>query len=179
MKVLILAVFVVLLSTLTASASSNPPGCENGRSQATHCIANFYGPVSVNGFGPAFIPCLNGGKGENVVFTSTQTTILYYTVTNGKRTGFFMTVGGGLTGTGQTTGIQYSARGSSQQSFANWMPFNADGSIDGEGQFSYTDNYYISAPGVNHIWHRTQRFENIKTGDVYTSHDDPVEVVCR
>jgi hypothetical protein len=184
MKTSAVALAVILSSLVfsqTSSATSTPPGCENGRSQAQTCTATFYGPVYVNGFGSAFIPCLNNGKGENVVFSDTESTILYYTVTSGKRNGFFMSVGGGMHGKGQTTGINYTARGSTQQSFADWVPFNLDGSFDGEGQFTYTDNYYVNStsPVTNHIWHRTQRFEETKNGDVYTLYTHPDEVVCK
>jgi hypothetical protein len=137
--------------------------------------------VYVNGFGSAFIPCLNHGKGENVVFIAVETTVFQYAVTDGKRNGYIMSVGGGMHGKGETTGINYTALGSTDDVLLNWVPFNADGSFDGEGQFTYTDNYYIHAtsPVVNIIWHRVQRFEETKVGDVYTLYTHPDEVFCR
>lgn len=140
-------------------------------------LQNFYQPVYVT----AFIPCINGGKGENVTFSDTETELFWYSVTGGKRNGFFMSVGGGMHGKGETSGVNYTARGSTQQSFAHWVPFNPDGSLDGEGQFTYTDNYYVNSttPVTNHIWHRTQRFEKTKAGGVYTLFTHPDEVVCR
>jgi hypothetical protein len=177
------AALVVLLSSLVftqiSSASSNPPGCENGRSTAQTCTATFYGQVSVPGFGSSFIPCLNGGKGENVIFTDTESTLFYYKVTAGKRNGFLMSVGGGMHGKGQTTGINYTARDSTQNSFANWIPFNPDGSANGDGEFTYTDNYYINStyPVTNHIWHRTVRFSVTNNGVNGTQ--EPDQVVCR
>jgi hypothetical protein len=115
MKVAIAAIAILMSSIVlsqTSSATSDPPGCENGRSTALTRTATFYGQVFVNGFGSSFIPCLNHGKGENVVFSDTESTILFYKVTSGKRNGFFMSVGGGMHGKGQTTGINYTARGS-------------------------------------------------------------------
>jgi hypothetical protein len=183
MKISGVALAVILSSLVfsqTSSATANPPGCDSGRSHATSCLATYYGTVYVNGFGSAFIPCLNGGKGENVVFSDVEETIFSYTVTDGKRNGYFMSVGGGMHGKGQTTGINYTARGSTQDSFANWVPTNPDGTQDGEGQFIYTDNYYVNStsPVTNHIWHRTQRFEETKNGNVYTLYTHPDEVVC-
>jgi hypothetical protein len=109
----------------------------------------------------------------------TEATILFYKVTAGKRNGFFMSVGGGMHGKGQTTGINYTARGSTQQSFADWVPFNPDGSFNGDGEFTYTDNYYINstAPVTNHIWHRTVRFSETNGG--MNGSQEPDEVVCR
>jgi hypothetical protein len=86
-----------------------------------------------------FVPCVNNGRGENVNFAASLGTIFYYVVTNGQENGFFMWVGT-LNGTGATTGIKYSATGSTQMSFNNFVPKNPDGSADGDGIFSYTDN---------------------------------------
>jgi hypothetical protein len=181
MKTPAVALAVILLSLVfsqTSSATANPPGCDSGRSKALTCLANFYGSVYVNGFGSAFIPCLNNGKGENVVFSDVEETTLFYTVTAGARNGWFMSVGGGMHGKGQTTGINYTARGSTQDSFANWVPYNPDGSMNGDGEFTYTDNYYINStsPVTNHIWHRTTRFTISNNGNTLTL--QPVEVVC-
>jgi hypothetical protein len=169
------AIALVIMSSLAASATSNPPGCDLGTSKAKTCTANLYGLVSV----AAFIPCINNGKGENVAFSNPQTTIFHYTVTNGARNGFLMFVGGGLTGKGQTTGIQYNARGSEQLDFADWVPFNPDGSANGDGEFTYNDNYYIysTSPVVNVIWHRTQHFT--LTNNSMNLSLQPDEVVCR
>ena len=90
------AALAVILSSLvfsqTSSATANPPGCDSGRSHATSCLATYYGTVYVNGFGSAFIPCLNGAKGENVVFSDVEETIFSYTVTDTSNTStiFFM-----------------------------------------------------------------------------------------
>jgi hypothetical protein len=167
----------VILSTLAAAANANPPGCDSGWSQAQSCTTTYYQTVYVT----AFIPCLNGGRGENVTFSDVETTLYWYTVTAGKRNGFIMSVGGGMHGKGQITGINYTARGSTDDSLLNWAPYNPDGSFDGEGQFVYTDDYYINStsPVTNHIWHRTQRFEEFKNGNVYTANFHPDEVVCR
>jgi hypothetical protein len=172
----------VILSSLvfsqTSSATANPPGCDSFRSKATSCTTTYWSAVSVT----AFIPCLNHGKGENVTFNDTQTIIFYYTLTNGKRNGFLMHVGGtSLTGRGQTTGIHYTALGSTQDSIANWVPANPDGSMNGDGDFSYTDNYYVNStspgPVTNQIWHRTQRFTISNNGITETVQPD--EVVCK
>jgi hypothetical protein len=179
MKTSAVALAVILSSLVfsqTSSATANPPGCDSFRSKATSCIATYWSPVSVT----AFIPCLNHGTGENVTFNDTQTTIFYYTLTNGKRNGFLMHVGGAMTGTGQKTGIYYRARGSTQNSIANWVPANPDGSMNGDGDFSYTDNYYVNStspgPVTNHIWHRTQRFTITNNGNNLTLQSD--EGVC-
>lgn len=165
MKTSLLAL-AVLLSSLVSAQTSKP------------VIQTFYQPTYVT----AFIPCLNHGKGENVTFSDTLTTVFWYTVTAGKRNGFIMFAStGGMHGKGQTTGISYTAHGSTQNGFANWVPTNPDGTTDGEGQFTYTDNYHISSssPPDNHVWHRTQRFSVTKTGNVYTSQDQPDEVMCQ
>jgi len=47
-------------------------------------LQNFYQPVYVT----AFIPCINGGKGENVTFSDTETELFWYSVTGGKRNGW-------------------------------------------------------------------------------------------
>lgn len=159
---------VVLLLSLAASAQTSKP-----------VITTSYGTRVVT----AFFPCLNSGRGENVTFSATEGAILYYTLTNGKETGFFMFTGGGLAGKGETTGIQYQAKGSTQWSFANFIPYNPDGSYNGEGQFVYTDNYYVYShtPGVNlnFIWHRTQKFEDVRTNGTNQLFTHPDEVVCR
>jgi hypothetical protein len=178
MKTAIAVFAAVILSSLAASASTNPPGCDLGTSKATTCLARYWAPVSVT----AFLPCLNQGRGENVTFTDTESTIFYYTVTNGKRNGFFMHVGGGpMFGKGQTTGIQYGAHGSTQNSLADWIPFNPDGSANGDGEFTYTDNYAVysigTSPVQNHVWHRTRRF--IFTNNSNNLQLQPDEVVCQ
>ena len=37
-----------------------------------------------------------------------------------------MSVSGGMHGKGQTTGINYTARGNTDDSLRNWVPYNAD-----------------------------------------------------
>lgn len=180
--VVALAAVAVLTLTLTASASSNPPGCDLGTSEAQSCTASHAETVYVNGFGSAFIPCLNHGQGENVVFSGTKQTLFFYTVTEGKRNGFSLFTGGalGLTGRGQTTGLRYRAWGTEDYAFENWVPYNPDGTFDGEGSFSITDDWHIrSSRGEIHIWHRRVRFQDFKDGDVYTSQGQPDEVACQ
>jgi hypothetical protein len=173
------AVLAIVLSSLVfpqaASAGSNPPGCDNGRSQAQSCIATYYQPFSV----VAFIPCLNQGKGENVTFSGPETTMFVYTVTSGKRNGFITSVGGQLRGTGSVTGIKYTAQGSTNDALLDWVPANLDGSKNGDGEFTYTDNYYIhsDSPVTNQVWHRTQRFEEFNNGLNAKFHPD--EVGCK
>ena len=84
-------------------------------------------------------------------------------------------------GTGQTTGIHYTAQGSTQDGFTDWIPFNPDGSANGDGVFSYSDNYYITsghgAREIKVIWHRTQRFTLSNNGNNLT--EQPTVTVCK
>jgi hypothetical protein len=43
------------------------------------------------------------------------------------------------------TGIHYAAWGSDQYTFTDWVPFNPDGTTDGEGVFVITDNFHVDS----------------------------------
>ena len=103
--------------------------------------------VSLDGF-TVFVPCANGGAGEEVVFTGDLHVLITFTLNGNNVSGKYHFQAQGLRGVGTITGDKYQATGGSQGTFK--------GSLQ-NGQFQHTDvnNFRVigQGPGNNFLAH--------------------------
>lgn len=127
------------------------------------------------------IPCVNAAKGGDTVnlVGNNIRVVMNYTKANGTETGI-LTYAGTFTGKGGSTGHTYQAEGSVEHAFTNFVPFNSDGSPNGDGNFVYTyvlhltDQFYKDN-GV--LVHLVSRF--VLTNDGNNATVQPDQVVCK
>lgn len=88
-----------------------------------------------------FIPCAAGGAGEDVAFEGTLH-LLTHVTTNGSSGLFrFHAQPQGVSGTGQTTGVRYSATGVTQDT----QRFSL---VNGSSSFTFVNNFRLIGQGV-------------------------------
>lgn len=127
------------------------------------------------------IPCLNRNNGgnETVTLTGVVRNVFTYNLANGKRNGFTAWAGD-FTGKGSATGHNYKAEGTTEETFTNWVPFNPDGTSDGDGSFVVTNIYHLrdlfyQDNGI--LFHKVERF-TISDDGLHATFL-PAEVVCK
>ena len=121
----------------------------------------------------AFVPCADGGAGEEVLITGTLHVLSHVTV-NGKRVNINQQFQPqGATGVGQTTGAVY--RGTGGTRFHDTFPLT-----NGATEFTYVNSFVIIGPGPdnNLLIHETVHTTINANGEV-TSDVANISVECR
>ena len=126
-----------LTSSKELSASAN---------KATTFTSNEKQPIDII----IFIPCANGGAGENVELTGTIHILIHTTLNGNNFTTKYHFQPQGISGTGQTTGIKYQGSGVTQEEIKG--SFNNGKYID-----TYINNFKVVGQGK---------------GNNYTVHDN-------
>lgn len=137
----LLAVGVLMLAACDAVPTPSEPLALEPRYAATTATINIFEPFAQTNF----VPCANGGAGEDVLLSGILHVQAHATVSNSgnvvARTHFQPQ---GVTGVGQTTGDVYRAVGITQET------------AHGTGTFTYVNNFRLIGPGTDNDFHVKQ-----------------------
>src|SRR2546423_232717 len=141
-RMLMLSICIAFLATCKKNMNVVSSDQNKLLSKATTFTSNEKLPVDVI----VFVPCANGGAGENVHLTGTIHILIHTTVNKNNFTAKYQLQPQGLSGTGETTGDKYRGSGASQEKAEG--SFNNDKSID-----TFLNNFKIVGHGTNYRMH--------------------------
>ena len=120
-----------------------------------------------------FIPCAEGGAGEIVDLTGPLHTLISFTINGNNVSGYFHFQPQGVTGTGETTGLNYQATGLTEESFKSSLQ-------NGQANLTFVNNFRIigQGPGNNFLVHETMHF-TINADGTFTVSFDNFTVDCK
>jgi len=120
-----------------------------------------------------FIPCAAGGAGEVVDLNGPLHTLFSFTINSNNVSGYFHFQPQGITGTGETTGLQYQATGLTEQSFKSSLQ-------NGQANLTFVNNFRIigQGPGNNYLVHETMHITINADGTLTVSFDN-LTVDCK
>ena len=120
-----------------------------------------------------FIPCAAGGAGEVADLSGPLHTLISFTINGNNVSGYFHFQPQGITGTGETTGLQYQATGLTEQSFKSSLQ-------NGQANLTFVNNFRIigQGPGNNYLGHETMHLTINADGTLPVSFDN-LTVDCK
>jgi hypothetical protein len=120
-----------------------------------------------------FVPCANGGAGEDVVFTGNLHSLITFTINGNNVSGKYHSQPQGLSGVGTITGDKYQGTGVTEGTFKASFQ---------NGQYQQTDvnNFRLigQGKGNNYLVHSIFHFTINAKGEV-TAFVDQVSVECK
>src|SRR6266850_672727 len=116
------------------------------KAQAVNSTTNLSIPTNIL----VFVPCANGGAGENVLLSGDLHVLLHFTVNDNHATIKSHFQPQGISGTGQSTGANYQATGVTQETTS----FQSDG-VTYEDTFVNNFRIIGQGPGNNFLVHQT------------------------
>jgi hypothetical protein len=120
-----------------------------------------------------FVPCAAGGAGEIVDLSGPLHVLITFTINGNNVSGRFQFQPQGISGTGETTGLNYQATGLTAQSFAQSL-------VNGQATLTFINRFDIIGQGPNNNFtvHETFHFTFNADGTVTVLFDD-FSVECR
>lgn len=151
-KLVVLTGLVVVLGFVAASSSSGAPA------ETFTASTKFQVDIGV------FVPCANGGVGEDVLLSGTLHDLFHVTINDNSLHVKFHDQPQGITGTGLTTGLKYQATGVTQEEFNTSF-----GLTD-----TFVNNFRIigQGPGNNFLVHDNVHITINPDGTVTSFHDN-------
>lgn len=151
-KLVVLTGLVVVLGFVAASSSRGAPA------ETFTASTKFQVDIAV------FVPCANGGVGEDVLLSGTLHDLFHVTINDNSLHVKFHDQPQGITGTGLTTGLKYQATGVTQEEFNTSF-----GLTD-----TFVNNFRIigQGPGNNFLVHDNVHITINPNGTVTSFHDN-------
>lgn len=140
---IVLAVFVLNLTAckkekLVTTADQPPPATSKVRARAVA----FNTSEKIAAVIDVFIPCANGGAGENVTLTGDLHALNTFVINDNIVKGTYHFQPMGISGVGSITGAKYQATGETQGDYKGSL-------VNGQYQESYTNNFRIIGQGTD------------------------------
>jgi len=160
--------FTVLLSSLFVYATPATP-CILGQAQTLtgHTVTTEHVSFTY------FIPCANGGLGEDVTVSGPLHSDIYLRLDEAVVNGFYVFNAAGLVGVADSTGNVYREVGVTRESFTNLV-------FGESGAFHYVNNFQLVGQGTaeNYLVHTNMTF-TVANGQVTSVQHDNFIVECR
>ena len=120
-----------------------------------------------------WVPCANGGSGENVLLSGEIHNLYHYTINGNSFTFKGHTNAKGLTGVGQVTGDKYHATGVSQD-------IQTGSFVNDQYSWTYVYNFHMigQGKGNNYLVHETYHYTLNANGEL-TAYVDNYTVDCK
>lgn len=162
---------ILVLSACTETSSSEGPlgprGLNPSRAQVT--TENVVFEVEV----VDFVPCANGGVGEEILLTGKLHDLIHLTTNNNRFLVKLHTQPQGITGVGLTTGTKYQGTGVTQERFGGSL-------VNGQFSDTYVNNFRLigQGPGNNLLIHQNAHITFNAKGEV-TAVLDHLSISCK
>jgi hypothetical protein len=166
----VIVLFVILFSSCSKDISlNNATRTTTEKAAASQFTENVSVPIDLF----AFIPCANGGVGENVQFSGNLHSLVHVTINDNRFTTKTQNQPEGLKGIGAITGDTYNATGVTQDT--------QNGSfINGSFTYTFINNFKLIGPGTdnNYLVHENFTVTVNANGTVVVTMDN-FSVECK